>query len=62
MTRKNLQELINTHRAQMEYCKRLLDQSYYDLEARDEETKWINRYLKHKKIVEWLENQIPDDD
>ncbi|GAB3255972.1 hypothetical protein GCM10027347_17490 [Larkinella harenae] len=61
MNKKTLQDLINTHRAQMEYCKRVLDNHYYDLEERDEETKWINRYLKHKQILEWLESQTPDE-
>lgn len=61
MTKKQINDLLKTHRAQRDYAKRMLDEHYYELEERDEETRWINDYLKHKQAVEWLEAQKPDD-
>ena len=38
----------------------MLDQRYYELEERNEETYWVDLYVKHKDIVEWLEAQKHD--
>jgi hypothetical protein len=62
MTKQELQEMIATHRAQMERAKRILDEYYYELEARGEETRWLNDYIRHRKFVAELELEIPDDE
>ncbi len=62
MTRKQIDTLLAVHRAQRDWAKRMLDERYYELEERDEETEWLNRYLTHKRIVEQLEAEKPDDE
>lgn len=57
MTQKQIERLLTTHRAQRDRAKRMLDQRYSELEERNEETYWIDLYVKHKDIVEWLEAQ-----
>lgn len=61
MNRRVLEELLETHRSQRDYAKKMLDDHYYELEERNQETKWINRYVKHKLFVEALEQEEPDD-
>lgn len=61
MTRKQIETLLTIHRAQRDRAKRLLDEHYYELEERNEETYWLNLYIKHKRAVEWLESQTPED-
>jgi hypothetical protein len=62
VTQKQIERLLTTHRAQRDRAKRMLDQRYYELEERNEETNWVDLYVKHKDIVEWLEAQKPDDE
>lgn len=61
MTKRAIQEALETHRAQLGYAKHMLDSNYYLFEEIGEESKWLNIYIKHKNAVEWLEKQIPDD-
>ena len=46
----------------MERAKRVLDNYYYELEEKNEETRWLNEYIKHKGIIEKLEREKPDDE
>ncbi len=62
MTRKQIDELLKIHTSQRDFAKSYLDQYYYDLEANNHETEWLNRYIKHKKIVEQLTNEKADDE
>ena len=62
MTRKQISELIKTHEKHRDFAKAYLDQHYDELEAQDKETEWINRYLRHKHIVEQLRQEKADDD
>ncbi|CCH02031.1 hypothetical protein FAES_4031 [Fibrella aestuarina BUZ 2] len=62
MTRKQIDQLIKTHSAQRDFAKDQLDKYYYELEAQNQESKWLNRYIKHKRIVEDLKKEIPDDE
>lgn len=62
MTRKQIEALLKTHRSQRDYAKDYLDKHYFELEEQDKETEWINRYVKHKRIVEDLEKEVPDDE
>lgn len=61
MTRPQLDELIRIHTAQRDFAKQILDERYFELEKRGEEQRWLNRYIYHKKIVEALEQEQPDD-
>ncbi|ARK08897.1 hypothetical protein A6C57_00440 [Fibrella sp. ES10-3-2-2] len=61
MTRKNLDLLLTTHRAQRDRAKAMLDQYYYQLEEQNQEEKWLNLYIQHKQIVELLEQETPED-
>lgn len=61
MTRQLLEYLLATHRSQRDFAKEMLDNHYYELEERDEETVWISHFIKHRDIVTQLENEIPDD-
>ena len=62
MTRKQIDELRKIHEAQRDFAKAYLDQHYFELEAQDRETEWINRYIRHKQIVERLKQEKPDDE
>ena len=62
MTREQIYYLINIHKGQRDYAKAYLDRHYYDLEEQDKEIEWINRYLYHKRIVEDLEKETPDNE
>ena len=61
MTQKQIELLLATHRAQRDRAKRMLDQHYHELEERNQETYWIDLYIRHKEIVDWLETQTRDD-
>ena len=61
MTRKQIDYLLRIHRGQRDRAKRMLDERYQELENLDEETGWVTTYVKHKKIVEALEREKPDD-
>ncbi len=58
MDQDQLKKLIATHESQMEWAKHMLDNHYHELEERVEETRWLNDYIKHKKIVEELKSKI----
>jgi hypothetical protein len=62
MTKTQIKALLATHRAQRDRAKRMLHERYNELEDRDEETEWLNLYIRHKKIVEWLEAEKADDE
>ncbi|MFD2572135.1 hypothetical protein ACFSUS_15940 [Spirosoma soli] len=62
MTRKQIENLLKTHRAQRDFAKAYLDKHYYELEEQDKETEWLNRYVYHKQIVKQLETEKPDDE
>ena len=62
MKRKQITELIKTHEAQRDFARAYLDRHYFELEAQDKETEWINRYLRHKQIVEQLSQLKADDE
>jgi hypothetical protein len=62
MSRRQLDLLIRTHETQRDHAKAYLDKHYYELEAKDQETEWINRYLTHKRIVEELKQEKADDE
>ncbi|ARK12871.1 hypothetical protein [Fibrivirga algicola] len=62
MNRRQLDLLIRTHETQRDQAKAYLDKHYYELEAKDQETEWINRYLTHKRIVEELKQEKADDE
>ena len=61
MDRRILEELLKIHRSQRDYALKVLNDHYYELEERNEETEWINRYVKHRNIVRELEQEEPDD-
>ena len=61
MTRSQINFLITVHRSQMDYAKAYLDQHYYDLEADGKEEEWLKRYIYHKRAIEELQQQKPDD-
>ena len=54
--------MITIHTSLMNRAKRMLDERYYELEDKGEERRWIDNFLKHKKAVEWLQAQEPDDE
>ena len=61
MTLDQLVTLTQTHIAQRDHAKHILDTHYYQLEESDEAKRWTAIYLKHKKIVEALNRKLPDD-
>ena len=61
MTSDQIIELTRTHIAQRDLAKAMLDKYYAEFERRGELEEWTNRYLFHKKTVEALNREIPDD-
>ena len=62
MTKKEIQKQLAGAKAQRDYARRMLRENFDALEAKNEETRWFRLYLNKKAEVEWLENQVPDDD
>ncbi|WP_461055747.1 hypothetical protein [Spirosoma arcticum] len=52
--------MITIHTSLTNRAKRMLDERYYELEEKGEERRWIDDFLKHKKAIEWLQTQEPD--
>lgn len=62
MTRKQIDYLIRTHKAQRDFAKTYLDKPYYELEEDDNETEWLERYIYHKRVVDQLKQERADDE
>lgn len=62
MKKEDLKKMIAHHEAALQRTKRLLDEYYYDLEARGEEMKWLNEFEKQSTILRWLLEQKADDE
>ncbi len=61
MTLDQIVAMTRTHIAQRDYAKHILDTHYAELDKRGELEEWLRRYVHHKRIVEALNKEIPDD-
>jgi hypothetical protein len=62
MTRNQIDSLLANSRLQRDRAQKMIKEHFDELQARNQETQWINLYLVHKAQVEWLEKQKPDDE
>ncbi len=62
MTRTELDRMLQISISQRDWAKRMIDEQFERLDARNELTYWFKLYLVHKDAVEWLKKQKADND
>ncbi len=65
MSRKQIENRINTHQARLDRVIAILNENYADFEEDDNQTNyeyWIGEFSKEKQILTWLNAQLLDNE
>ncbi len=62
MKRKEIDRMLANATAQRDRALQMLRENFDELEARNQETRWVKLYLLKKDEVEWLRKQKAEDE
>lgn len=62
MLRSELQKMISLHESLLQRATKMLNERYEELEERNEVIEWLEEYLKQQRILDWLNEQQPDEE